>query len=119
MRYMLLIYSDPEKYAAASPEEIDKIAAEYSTFGQSLAASGELLDGHPLEVTDTATTVRLEHGRPVPSDGPFAETKEWLCGFYLVDCADLDRAIELAGQVPGISRGSIEVRPVMVSPEEP
>jgi hypothetical protein len=119
MRYMLLIYSDPEKYAAASPEEIDEVAAEYTTFSQSLAASGELLGSSPLEATDTATTVRLADGLPVPSDGPFAETKEWLCGFYLVDCADLDRAIELAGQVPGVRRGSVEVRPVMELPEEP
>jgi hypothetical protein len=113
MRYMLLIHSDPESMAALSPEEFDKLSGEYATFTQTLADSGELLASDPLQGPDTATTVRLENGRPVPSDGPFAETKEYLCGFYLVDCTDVDRAIELAGQVPGVGRGSVEVRPVM------
>jgi len=116
MRYMLLITSDPEVRAQLTPEEGQKLIADYAAFTQSLVDSGEWVAGEPLEGTDTATTVRLQGGEPVPSDGPFVETKEYLCGFYLLDCADLDRAMYLAGQVPGLVMGSVEVRPVMEGP---
>jgi hypothetical protein len=113
VRYMLLIHADPDMGDALTPEESAKVAGEYVAFTQELVDSGELLGGDPLQGTDTATTIRLRAGEPVPSDGPFAETKEYLCGYYLVECADLDRAIELAGRVPGMAMGSVEVRPVL------
>jgi hypothetical protein len=116
MRYMLLIYSDHEKLDALSPEEYEKGAVEFAALTQSLAESGELVAHAPLR-TDVATTVRLQDGAPVPSDGPFAETKEHLCGFYMVDCADLDRAIEIAGRIPTLPLGSVEVRPVIPTPD--
>jgi hypothetical protein len=119
MQYMLLITSEPAAMAALSPAEARKMAGDYATLTRSLADSGELVANAPLEGTDTATTVRLRGDEPVPSDGPFAETKEYLCGFYLLDCADLDRAIEVAGQVPGLGLGSVEVRPVRDFPQLP
>ena len=121
MRYMLLIHSDPEAMAGLPPEEYEKIGAEYLALTQSITESGELLANGPLAGTDTATTVRLQGGEPVPSDGPFVETKEYICGFYLVEVADLDRAIQIAGLVPGLPLGGVEVRPVltMAEPETP
>ena len=113
MRYMLLIYGDPSLAASMTPEEGEKMMADYYTFTQSIVESGEMLSGEPLQGVETATTVRVRGGRTASTDGPFAETKEVLGGYYLVDCKDLDRAIELAARIPGAHGGSVEVRPVM------
>ena len=113
MRYMLLIYGDPSLAASMTPEEGEKMMTDYYTFTQSIVESGELLSGEPLQGVETATTVRVRGGRTASTDGPFAETKEVLGGYYLVDCKDLDRAIELAARIPGAHGGSVEVRPVM------
>ena len=113
MRYMLLIYGDPSLAASMTPEEGEKMMADYYTFTQSIVESGELLSGEPLQGVETATTVRVRGGRTASTDGPFAETKEVLGGYYLVDCKDLDRAIELAARIPAAHGGSVEVRPVM------
>ena len=113
MRYMLLIYGDPSLAASMTPEEGEKMMADYYTFTQSIVESGEMLSGEPLQGVETATTVRVRGGRTASTDGPFAETKEVLGGYYLVDCKDLDRAIELAARIPGAHAGSVEVRPVM------
>ncbi len=113
MRYMLLIYGDPTLAESMTPEEGQKIMADYYTFTQSIVESGELLSGEPLQGVETATTVRVRGGRTASTDGPFAETKEVLGGYYLVECKDLDRAIELAARIPGAHGGSVEVRPVM------
>ena len=113
MRYMLLIYGDPSLAASMTPEEGEKMMTDYYTFTQSIVESGELLSGEPLQGVETATTVRVRAGRTASTDGPFAETKEVLGGYYLVDCKDLDRAIELAARIPGAHGGSVEVRPVM------
>ena len=112
MRYILLINADHEAMARVTPEETEKYSAEYGTFTQAIIESGEFVAGDPLEGVDTATTVRLRGGEPVATDGPFTETKEYLCGYYVVDCADLDRAVELAGLIPGVELGSVEVRPL-------
>jgi hypothetical protein len=121
MRYMLLIYNDPAAWAAMSPEESQKAFNDYGTFTQRIIDSGELISGDPLQGVDTATTVRVRNGKATSTDGPFAETKEVLGGYYHVNCKDLDRATELAGQIPdaAIGSGSVEVRPVMELPGSP
>ncbi len=106
MKYVLLIYGDPN---APGSEEIHN---EYMRFTQEILESGEMVGGDALQGIDTATTVRVDRGKRTTTDGPFAETKEVLGGFYLVDVKDLDRALELAAKIPGARTGSVEVRPV-------
>jgi hypothetical protein len=115
VRYMLLIYSDPSAWANATQEEQQKVFGEYGAFTQEIIASGEFSTGDPLQGVETATTVRVKDGDALTTDGPFAETKEVLAGYYVVDVPDLDRAIELAAKIPDAAWGwgSIEVRPVM------
>jgi hypothetical protein len=109
MKYMLLIYTDP---SAWNPADGEKIHGEYMAFTQAIAESGELVAGDALEGTETATSVRVRDAKRTTTDGPFAETKEVLGGFYVVDVKDLDRAVELAAQLPDARTGSVEVRPV-------
>ncbi len=112
MQYALLIYTaEPtqEPSADAMAEEM----AEYNAFGQHVTDRGAMRGGEALEPTATATTVRVIDGRTVTTDGPFAETKEALGGFYLVEAADLDEAIGYAAMIPGARHGCIEVRPVV------
>jgi hypothetical protein len=111
MKYMLLIYDDPS-LLPDSDAAMKKILAEYFAFTQEIINSGEYVSGERLDGTDTATSVRVRSGRTATTDGPFAETKEQLGGFYLVDVADLDRALELAAKLPAARIGAIEVRPV-------
>jgi hypothetical protein len=114
MRYLLLIYGNEQAAAAASP---DAQAAEMDAWWKytaDLRESGQYLAGEALQPIATATTVRLANGRPVIADGPFAETKEQLGGYYLIDVPDLDAAIAWAGKMPNVrSGGSVEVRPIM------
>jgi hypothetical protein len=114
MKYMLLIFSDPVAYA--DPAAREKVFGEYMTFTNAIVESGELVSGEPLQGLDTATTVRVRDGSTSTTDGPFVETKEYLAGYYLVDVKDLDRAIEVASQIPDAKSGVIEVRPVMDMP---
>ena len=109
MKYMLLIYTDPTTW---DPAEGDKVMGEYMAFTQAILDSGEMVAGDPLQGTETATSVRVRDSKRTTTDGPFAETKEVLGGYYIVDVKDLDRAIELAAQIPDVRRGTIEVRPV-------
>jgi hypothetical protein len=109
---MLLITGDPNTEQGADPN----VTAEYGTFTREIADSGEMVAGEALQPTDTATTVRVRDGKRATTDGPFAETKEVLAGFYLVDVKDLDRALELAAKIPGARTGSVEVRPVWEIP---
>ena len=109
MKYMLLIYSPQTADAAPDPETHQ----EYGRFTQEILDSGEMLGGDALQAVDTATSVRVRDGKRSTTDGPFAETKEVLGGYYYVDVKDLDRAIELAGKIPGARHGTIEVRPVL------
>jgi hypothetical protein len=115
VKYMLLIYSPPDAYAALSPEVAEGINAEYIAYTQQIIESGEFVAGDPLQGIETATTVRSRNGQRTLTDGPYAETKEVLGGYYLVDVKDLDRALELAGQLPGIRHeiDVIEVRPLL------
>ena len=116
MRYMLLIYADPSADATMTEAEGGRMMADYFAFTQSLVESGELLAGDPLQGLETATTVRVRGGSTTTTDGPFAETKEVLGGYYLVECPDLDRALQLAARIPHAARGSVEVRPIQEMP---
>jgi hypothetical protein len=116
-QYMLLIYEDPTASPAPDSPEAQKEFAEYGTFTEDIRSKGQFVSGAPLQTTDTATTVRVNgSGDAMLSDGPFADTKEWLAGFYLLECPDLDTATEQAARIPAARHGAIEVRPVMEIP---
>jgi hypothetical protein len=112
MRYALLICTDESTVEALSPSEGEAMLAEYAKFGEEMGRRGVLESGARLRPTTDATTVRVRDGEVLTSDGPFAETKEQMGGFYLVDCKDLDEAIDIASKIPGARVGSIEVRPL-------
>jgi hypothetical protein len=112
MRYALLICTDESAQAAAGPDEIAAMRAAYDAFGAEMGARGVLQGGERLHPTTDATTVRVTGGEVVVSDGPFAETKEQMGGFYIVDCKDLDEAIEIASKIPAATHGLVEVRPI-------
>lgn len=118
MKYLLMIYGTEVDPATVPPEQVRQVAADYDVFTQDIVRRGVMLGGEALQPTPTATTVRIQNGRTVITDGPFAETKEALTGFYLVDVADLDEALELAAKIPDANRGSIEVRPIWELPGE-
>ena len=116
-QYMLLIYEDRATSPAPNSPEAQQEFAEYGTFTEDIRSGGQFVSGAPLQFTDTATTVRVNgSGEAVLSDGPFAETKEWLAGYYLLDCPDLDTATAQAARIPATRHGSVEVRPVMEIP---
>jgi hypothetical protein len=111
MQYALLIYT-PEPTDDVPQEQIAAEMEQYNGFTQSMRERGAMLGGEALDTTATATTVRVIDGRTIATDGPFAETKESLGGFYLVEAADLDEAISFAAMIPGARHGCIEIRPV-------
>ena len=110
MRYMLLIYLDEQ---ALSQTEREQCYRESTQLAHQLDAAGQYVAAAPLEPTATATSVRVRQGKRVVTDGPFAETKEQLGGYFLVDASDLDEAIAIAARIPMVRRGTIEVRPVI------
>lgn len=112
MRYMLLIYSDPSAWANLDAAQGEQMMKDYYAFTQRIVDTGEMVAGDPLQGLDTATTIRVRDGRTTSTDGPFAETKEVLGGYYIVDVADLDRATALAAEIPDARWGSVEVRPI-------
>jgi hypothetical protein len=113
MQYLLLIYS-PEKAWAAMPEaERNALYGEYFAFTNDIKASGHWLGGNPLQPIHTATTVRVRDGKSHTIDGPFAETREQLGGYYLIEAKDASEATRIAARIPGARLGSIEVRPIM------
>jgi hypothetical protein len=112
MRYLLLIYGE-EQTRELSQEESDASMAEWWAYSEALRASGVHLGGEALQPSQTATTVRLKEGERVVTDGPFAETREVLGGYYLIDVPDLDSALDWAAKCPGAKYGSMEVRPIM------
>ena len=113
MRYLLLIYSDEKAGASASKEEVDAWMGEYVAYTEAMEKAGISKEGDALHPTSAATTVRVQNGKTVTTHGPFAETKEQLGGYYVLECKNLDEAIEWAAKCPGARVGSIEVRPVM------
>jgi hypothetical protein len=114
MQYMLLIYDEEKVWADMSEAERGKYFAEYGEFTQGIIKSGHFKAGDALEATAKATTLRVRNGKRLTTDGPFAETKEQLGGYYLVEAKDLDEALGIAARIPSARIGSIEVRPVMV-----
>jgi hypothetical protein len=113
MRYALLIYGDQSGWENATPEDSQATMDAYYAFTRDIQERGVMQAGEALQPFTTATTVRVRNGETLTTDGPFAETKEQLGGFYIVDCKDLDEATELAAKIPAAQDGSIEVRPVM------
>lgn len=112
MRYVLLIYVSEDVIANMSEEERNTYFQEYGAFHGSVIERGLREGGEPLQPTATSTTVRLRDGKTLTTDGPFAETKEQLAGFYVLNCENLDQAIAIAGEMPDAKHGSIEIRPV-------
>lgn len=115
-RYMALIYGDEARMGTPPPPDGAPMMQEYVDYGEALQSSGVFLAGDALLPTSTATTVRVRDGAVATTDGPFAETKEQLGGFYLFSCKDLDEAIEWAAKIPGARSGSVEVRPIREFP---
>jgi hypothetical protein len=113
MRYLLLIYQNEAEHAKLSQEDLSAEYGAYMAFGEEIQKKGVFLSGEALMPTNTATTVRVRGGKTLNTDGPFAETKEQLGGFYLLNCKDLDEAIQFAAKVPAATDGSIEIRPIM------
>jgi hypothetical protein len=112
MRYLLLIALDESASSRTPDEDGQEMQPEYAAFMKDMAERGVLLGGERLRLTSDATTVRVRNGETLTTDGPFAETKEQLAGYFLVDCKNLDEAIDIAAHIPGARDGSIEVRPI-------
>ena len=116
MQYMCLIYDDEKVWQGMSEDERNQVFGEYGAFTESIQESGNLVAGDALEPTSTATTVRVRNGETLVTDGPFAETKEQLGGYYLIEAETLDEALEIAARCPGAKHGAVEVRPLMPIP---
>ena len=113
MRYLALIYSEEADPGSTPPGAWEEMLVAYRAFGQAAAEAGVLVAGEALASSQTATTIRVRDGQRLTTDGPFAETREQLGGYYVLDCADLDEAIAWAARIPGASVGSVEVRPII------
>jgi hypothetical protein len=114
MQYLLMIYQNEVEYGKMDAATAQKMMEEYGTFTQSIVQSGNFKAGDRLRPTSTATTVRVREGKIVNTDGPFAETREQLGGYYLIEAKDLDAALAIAARIPSARLGSIEVRPIWV-----
>lgn len=114
MKYMALIYSQDGSGPAWGTPEFEAMMQGYATLNDTLKAAGAFVAGDALQAVDTATTLRIRNGHTETMDGPFAETKERLGGFYIMDCADLDEALRYAAMIPTAAYGSVEVRPLVV-----
>ncbi len=112
MRYLMMICSDESAVQDMTPAAGEAMMGEYFAFQEEMASRGVLQGGERLQPTSDATTVRSRDGEVLTTDGPFAETKEQIGGYYMVDCKDLDEAIEVAAKIPAARLGSIEVRPI-------
>ena len=113
MRYLLMIYTDETVESSMTPAEQGAYMAAYNAFTKATEERHAFQAGEALQSIATATTVRVRNGKSVSTDGPYAGTKEQLGGFYLLNCKNLDEAIEFAGMIPGAKHGAIEVRPIM------
>jgi hypothetical protein len=112
MNYLLLIYTNETEFAALGAATLGTVTQEYAEFTKSIVQAGKFKAGDRLKPVSTASTVRVRSGKTAITDGPFAETREQLGGYYLVDAKDLDEAIAIAARIPGARYGSIEVRPI-------
>ncbi len=113
MKYLCLIYENESRWATMSKEQSDTILGEYFAFTEGIRKNGQYIGGEALQPTQSATTVRVRQGKISTTDGPFAETKEQLGGYYLINAKDLNEAIQVASRIPGAKSGGVEVRPVM------
>src|SRR5579863_2987431 len=114
MQYLLMIYRNEAELGKLGAGDRKQMMADYGAFTQSIIQSGHFKAGDGLQPTTTATTVRVREGKTLTTDGPFAETREQLGGYYLVDAKDLDTALGIAARIPGAKTGSVEVRPIMI-----
>jgi hypothetical protein len=113
MRFLLLIYDDESGSDDATPEQFAAMLAEYEAYDRTVQEAGVFVSGEGLQPTATARTVRVRDGAPLYTDGPFAETREQLGGYYVLECADFDEAMRWAEKIPGAASGCVEVRPVI------
>ncbi|MEO7732710.1 MAG: YciI family protein [Kofleriaceae bacterium] len=113
MQYLLLIYDSEKAMSAMSEADRNQLRTDYTAFTKEIVASGHFVGGDALQPVHTATTVRVRDGKTSTTDGPFAETREQLGGYYMVEAKDLDEANAIAARIPSAKNGSIEVRPVM------
>ena len=112
MRYLCLIYEDEKRYETMSKSDADAFMGEYFAFTEGIKTSGHYVRGDALQPVSTATTVRVRNGKMSTTDGPFAETKEQLGGYYLIEARDLNDALQVAAKIPSARMGSVEVRPI-------
>ena len=116
MKYIYLLYADESKMPAPDSPEFAQVLEAYGAFSAEVEAAGVFVAGEPLEDSPTASTVSVRQGQRTITDGPFAETKEQLGGFYILDCKDLDEALAYAAKIPAAHVGHVEVRPIMSIP---
>lgn len=119
MQYLLLIYDAEGDLAAMSAMDAQNFHDEYMKFTREIIGSGHHRGGHALQPVDTATTVRIRNGKMTPTDGPFAETREQLGGYYLIEAKNLDDALKIAARIPTARTGSVEVRPIQLFDDQP
>lgn len=117
MKYLCLIYSEEKKMASLSKSEGEAMMASYFAFTEEITKSGHFIAGDGLQPVGTATTVRTRNGKLSTTDGPFAETKEQLGGYYLIEARDLNDALQVASRIPAAQYGCVEVRPIMIYPQ--
>jgi hypothetical protein len=117
MRYVAFIHADEERWEALPDGERQEIYGRYRAFSEETRASGKVVEGDELQPTSTATTVRVQDGEVVVTDGPFAELREQIGGYFVLDCDSIDEAVELAARIPGAAHGAVEVRPAYVDEE--
>jgi hypothetical protein len=113
MKYLCLIFDEEQTLTTMPKSQLDALMDEYRAFGESIRKSGHYVNGSQLAPTRTASTVRVRNGKMSVTDGPFAETKEQLAGYYLIEAADLNEALKIASRIPSARMGSIEVRPLI------
>jgi len=119
MQYLLLIYNNERNWTELPEADVGALMGDYQSFTQSIAKSGHYKGGNALQPTNTATTVRVRNGKRTATDGPFAETREQLGGYFLIEAPDLDAAITVAAKIPGARKGTVEIRPIIEIPGLP
>jgi hypothetical protein len=112
MQYLMMLYADEAGFARVPPEQLQKVMADFNAFTNEVKEGNVYVGSNRLRPVASATSVRVRDGKTLTTDGPFAETKEQLGGYYLLDCKDLDEAIEYAAKIPGALWGTVEVRPI-------
>ena len=118
MKYLCLIYENEQHWANATKDKIDTLMGEYFAFSDDIRKSGHYLGGNGLQPVSTATTIRVRNGKVSTTDGPFAETKEQLGGYYLIEAKDLNDAIQVAARIPGAKSGAVKIRPTLTLPPD-